>query len=252
MAETKDTFKSYWILHKGKMRMRIAVYDDCMEDALHLKCFLGGNEVKVYSDAECLLADIENKGILYDLYLLDIFMEKSMNGIELAERLRKVHEGATICFVSASNDFYREAYDLYAVQYLLKPVQEAEVKRLLDKVADNLTGNRQKRLIFHFRGRSKSIPYGKILYMSSNDHMLSICCIDGETREYKGKLSELALQVCGDTFMRCHQSFIVNMYHVEGLNITNLQVAGQQIPVSRRYYAEVKKRYQEILFEEMY
>ena len=51
--------------------------------------------------------------------------------------------------------------------------------------------------------------------------------------------------------MRCHQSFIVNMYHVEGLNGMNLTVAGEQVPVSRRYYADIKKRYQEILFEEV-
>lgn len=231
--------------------MRIAIYDDCMEDALYLKRFLGGNEVRIYSDAESLLADMQNKGMVYDLYLLDIFMEESMSGIELAEELRKLQEEAVICFVSTSNDFYREAYDLYAVQYLLKPVQEAEVKKLLDKVAKSLAGSRQKRLNFQSRGRSESIPYEKILFVSSNDHMLSICCTDGEIREYKGKLNELALQICGDTFLRCHQSFIINMYHVERLTGTYLKVAGEQIPVSRRYYAEVKKRYQEILFEEV-
>ena len=41
------------------------------------------------------------------------------------------------------------------------------------------------------------------------------------------------------------------MYHVEGLSGTNLIVAGEQIPVSRRYYDKVKKRYREILFEEV-
>ena len=51
--------------------------------------------------------------------------------------------------------------------------------------------------------------------------------------------------------MRCQQSFIVNMRYVEGLTGMNLSVFGEQIPVSRRYYAEIKKRYQELLFEEM-
>ena len=77
--------------------MRIAVCDDCMEDALSLKKYLGWQEV---------------------------FMEESMNGIELAKELRRLQEEAVICFVSASDDFYREAYDLYAFQYLIKPVGE--------------------------------------------------------------------------------------------------------------------------------
>ncbi len=231
--------------------MRIAVCDDCMEDALILKKFLEGHEVSVYSDADSLLADVENKKIQYDLYLLDIFMEESMNGIELAGRLRKVQEEAVICFISSSDDFYREAYDLYAVQYLIKPVQEESLKKLLGKVQKTLARDSEKKFIYLWWGKNGAIPYGKIHYISSRGHTLSIYCTDGKIQESVGKLNDLENQVCGNTFMRCHQSFIVNMYHVEGLSGTDLTVAGEQIPVSRRYYADVKKRYQEILFEEV-
>lgn len=231
--------------------MQIAVCDDCMEDALSLKNFMESHEVSVYSDADSLLADIENKMIRYDLYLLDIFMEDSMNGIELAERLRKVQEEAVICFISTSDDFYREAYDLYAVQYLIKPVQEESLKKLLRKVQKNFARDSEKTLIYSWWGKNGAIPYRKIRYISSRGHTLSIYCTDGKIQESTGKLSELALQVCGNTFMRCHQSFLVNMYHVDSLRGMELMVAGEQIPISRRYYAEVKKRYQEILFEEV-
>lgn len=233
--------------------MRIAICDDCMKDAALLKRFLGGHEASVYLDAESLLADMKDKNIKFDLYLLDIFMGNAMDGnamdgIELAKRLRGTQEDAAICFVSTSNDFYREAYDLYAMQYLLKPVQEAEVKKLLAKVAKSIAVNREQKLSVSSRGQTSSIPYTKILYISSREHTLTICCTDGTVQECKGKLNELALKVCGDTFMRCHQSFIVNMNHVDNLSGMDLIVAGEQIPVSRRYYAEVKRRYQEMLF----
>ncbi len=231
--------------------MRIAVCDDCMEDALSLKKILGSHEVSVYSDADSLLADIENRRMQYDLYLLDIFMEESMNGIELAGRLRKVQEEAAICFISTSDGFYREAYDLYAVQYLIKPVQEEKLKKLLQKVQKRIDYDSEKKLVYSWWGKSGVISYGKICYISSRGHTLSIYCTDGKIQESKGKLSDLESQVCGDTFMRCHQSFIVNMYHVEGLSGMSLTVAGKQIPVSRRYYDAVRKRYREILFEEV-
>ncbi len=231
--------------------MRIAVCDDCMEDALFLKKFLEGHEVGVYSDTDSLLADIENKRMQYDLYLLDIFMEESMNGIELAERLRKVQEEAVICFISTSDDFYREAYDLYAIQYLIKPVQEESLTRLLLKVQKIIARDSEKKLIYTWWGKSGAIPYGKIRYISSRGHTLSIYCTDGKIQESTGKLNDLEHQVCGDTLIRCHQSFIVNMYHVEGVSGTDLTVAGEQIPVSRRYYDKVRKRYREILFEEV-
>lgn len=231
--------------------MQIAVCDDCMEDVLSLKKFLEGHEVSVYSDADSLLADIDNKRIQYDLYLLDIYMEESMNGLELARRLRKVQEEALICFISTSDDFYREAYDLYTVQYLIKPVKEESLKNLLRKVQKILDREGEKKLIYSWWGKNGLIPYGKICYISSRGHTLYIYCTDGKIQESTGKLNDLEHQVCDDILIRCHQSFIVNMYHVEGLSGTNLIVAGEQIPVSRRYYDKVKKRYREILFEEV-
>lgn len=220
--------------------MQIAVCDDCMEDVLSLKKFLEGHEVSVYSDADSLLADIDNKRIQYDLYLLDIYMEESMNGLELARRLRKVQEEALICFISTSDDFYREAYDLYAVQYLIKPVKEESLKNLLRKVQKILDREGEKKLIYSWWGKNGLIPYGKIRYISSRGHTLYIYCTDGKIQESTGKLNDLEHQVCDDILIRCHQSFIVNMYHVEGLSGTNLIVAGEQIPVSRRYYDKVK------------
>lgn len=231
--------------------MRIAVCDDCMDDALSIKKFLEDHEVSIYSDADSLLADIENKMMRYDLYLLDIFMGESMNGIKLAERLRKVQEEAVICFVSTSDDFYREAYDLYAVQYLIKPIREEDIKKLLRKVEKIVARSSEKSLIYSWWGKKGKIPYGKIRYISSRGHMLSIYCTDGKMQESTGKLNDFESQLCGEVFVRCHQSFIVNMYHVESLSGAELTVGGEQIPVSRRYYDEVRRRYREILFEEV-
>jgi len=236
---------------KGMMFMRIAVCDDCMEDVLLLKKFLMGHEVKIYLDVDSFLMDMGQNKIRFDLYFLDIYMGESIDGIELAEKIRMEQEEAAICFISNSDDFYREAYDLYAIQYLLKPVQATAVRQLLDKVSRNLARNREQKLSFQSHGKAGSIPYSKILYICSREHTICICCMDGVVHEYRGRLGELALQVCGDIFMRCHQSYIVNMYQLEHLHGTELTVAGQRIPVSRRYYADIKKRYQEILFEEV-
>ena len=237
------------------MPVRIAVCDDSRRDACALRDLLEGQEVKLYDNAESLLADVRQGGMRYDLYLLDIFMENSLNGLELAAALRAVDEAAVLCFVSTSDDFYREAYDLYAVQYLIKPVGREEVRRLLDKVEKIFIKNtdREKTLRYSWRRASGTIPYGKILYISSREHVLAICCTDGRVQESTGKLSDLERQICGDIFLRCHQSFIVNMYHVRELSGTELVLAadGQKVPVSRRYYAEVKKRYQRMLFEEV-
>ncbi len=68
--------------------MKIAVCDDCHEDAMRLETFLEGQDIRLYFDPQRLLADVENRQMRFDLYLLDIFMDDSMGGIELAERIR--------------------------------------------------------------------------------------------------------------------------------------------------------------------
>lgn len=229
--------------------MRIAVCDDNRQDACAIRDLLDGQDVKLYHDAESLLADVRQGGAEYDLYLLDIFMENSMSGLELAQELRSANEEVVLCFVSTSDDFYREAYDLYAIQYLIKPVNRETMQRLLDKVEQIFIKNKEKMLPYSWRRSSGAIPYGKILYISSRKHVLSIRCTDGRIQESMGKLNDLERQICGDTFLRCHQSFIVNIYYVESMGGSNLTIAGERIPVSRRYYAEVKKRYHGMLFE---
>lgn len=233
--------------------MRIAVCDDCRQDACAIRDLMSGQEVKLYSNSESLLSDVEKGGEHFDLYLLDIFMENSMNGIELAGKLRDKDEASAICFVSTSDDFYREAYDLYAIQYLIKPVSREELEKLLNKVEKIFVRKKGKTLKYSWRRSAGTIPYEEILYVNSREHVLFIHCMDGRVQESTGKLKDLEQQICGDTFLRCHQSFIVNMYHVRkfsGMELT-LAEGGEIVPISRRYYATVKERYRNIMFEEV-
>lgn len=231
--------------------MRIAVCDDDRQDACAVCELLGGQDVKWYDNAGSMLADVKQKRMRYDLYLLDIFMEDSMNGLELARELRRIDEEAVLCFVSTSSDFYRDAYDLYALQYLIKPVKADDLRRLLEKVEKNSLRQGEKMLQYSWRREQGVIPYGDVLYISSMKHVLSIWCTDGSVQESAGKLDDLERQICGDAFLRCHQSFIVNMNHVRAFSGTELTLAkdGQKVPVSRRYRTEVKTRFEELLFE---
>ncbi len=231
--------------------MRIAICDDCREDALYLQSLLGGMHMTVlYESARELLADVRDARISYDLYLLDIYLD-SMDGIRLAKQIRLVDEYGAVCFVSSSDAFYREAYDLYAVQYLLKPVEPETLRQLLERVSRHVAKNKELSLHFRWRGQLGAIPYNRILFVSSRAHTLSIYCRDGYIQSCTGRLDEIAERVAGDTFCRCHQSYLVNMYYVDNLDGNDMTLAGYHIPISRRYAAEVKKRYREILFEEM-
>lgn len=232
--------------------MKIAICDDCLKDAQEVKNCLGeGNhDIRIYTSAEAILADVQENVVRYDLYLLDIFLKGSIDGIALARSIRRHDAEAAICFVSASDGFYREAYDLYAVQYLLKPVRQEDIDRLLEWVSRSMMRDRGKNLIFKWRGGTRSIPYGEILYINSSGRTVFIHCKDGTVQETSCRLAEIADKICGDIFWRCHQSFIVNIYQVAGMKGRDLIVGNDQVPISRRYYAQIKERYQKLLLRE--
>lgn len=76
---------------------------------------------------------------------------------------------------------------------------------------------------------------------------------DGRVQECTGKLNNLEQQICVDMFLRCHQSFIVNVYHVReiaGIKIV-LTEEGEKVLLSRCYYAAVQERNRKLLFEEV-
>lgn len=228
--------------------MKIAICESSDIDGQYLQNLLKEYSTALYNSAEKLLYDVEG-GKDYDLYLLDIYLS-SMNGIELAKRLREQDGEAAICFISSSDAFYREAYDLYAIQYLLKPVRQEALLELIERVENQRPRISELSLRFKWRGKLGSIAYNKILFVSSQEHKLSIYCNDGTVQECMGKMSEIAEQICGDTFLRVHQSYLVNRNYVDSLSGSEIIVAGHNIPVSRRYAAEVKKRYQKQLFIE--
>lgn len=229
--------------------MRIAICDDNRGDAQRLAALLAGSHpADLFPSAQALLLELDG-GTRYDLYLLDIFME-GMDGLALARDIREMDEEALLCFVTSSEDFYSEAYKLYGFQYLVKPVGEAEFAELLRRASARLARDRERCVTLIWRGKVQAVPYGRILFVASRGHELFIQCRGGQAEQCGGRLEELAEQLDGDVFARCHQSYIVNLYNVDALDGDDFLCEGFRVPVSRRY-AGVKEQYRGLLFEEM-
>ena len=85
-----------------------------------------------YVSAEQFLFESEDKPP-YDVLVFDIQM-KTINGMELAKKLRAHGCDSEIIFVTGVPDYVIEGYEVGAVRYILKPVKPEVVNALLDKV----------------------------------------------------------------------------------------------------------------------
>ena len=83
-------------------------------------------ELQLYNSAEQLLFEVgqpEAQELAFDLILLDIQMG-GMDGITLARQLRAQDKRVTLAFLTAAREYVFEGYEVQAVRYLLKPMQQ--------------------------------------------------------------------------------------------------------------------------------
>ncbi|MDE6470769.1 MAG: LytTR family DNA-binding domain-containing protein [Eubacterium sp.] len=218
--------------------MNIAICDD---DLLQLEyiCSLvkkwsnntnGKNKISLYKSAEELLFDYTPGG--FDILLLDIQMDGE-NGISLAKRIRSFNDDAVIIFITAVSDYVFDGYDVGAVQYLLKPVDEVKLFECLNTSRKKSTS--QKRIILESEQGSIAVAIDDIIYSEAFSHKTKVVMND---REFfiNESISSIE-QKLSDDFYKCHRSYIVNIKHINSIKKYDAVMDnGSSIPISRRIY----------------
>lgn len=230
--------------------IHIAICEDNDADLAHLRNLLCQTKILCdfteYASAEPLLLDMESGQKHFDLFLLDIFLP-GQNGVETARRIRKLDEKAVLIFLTASEDFYREAFDLYAFHYLIKPVYLAKLTEVLTKASNHISAP-EETLHIMSHGQKLMLRHADIAYIDSSNHVLCFHMHNGQEYNSYGRLDEIQTQLASELFVRCHKSFIVNLIHVGRLTREGFHIGDTLIPISRTYASDAKESYHKRLF----
>lgn len=185
----------------------------------------------------------------YDLIFMDIYMAE-MTGIEAVTAIRQIDEQVPIAFVTASTDHTLESYRLEALKYIEKPVKEKAVRELLQLA--QMKKENKPRLNIKVGGKDVSVSFERILYAEQKAHTLHLFLTGGEVLQVNEKLDNVEKQFTGQTFFRCHKSFLVNLSCVKTLD-TELMVfimkEGRNVHIRRESMGKAKKSFETYLFE---
>ena len=186
-----------------------------------------------------------------DVVLLDIRMPE-MDGIEAAQHIQKLPDAPSVIFTTAYDAYAVKAFELHAVDYLVKPIR---LRRLYDALArvrsvtplsldvlQQLTPEPRKHLSVQERGKLLLVPVDKVLFMRAE---LKYVTIRTAEREYLLEESLTRLeQEFHERFVRVHRSYLVSREHVESFErgadgsesgwIVKLHGLEERLPVSRR------------------
>ena len=183
-----------------------------------------------------------------DLALLDVEMPL-MSGIEVVRSLGNAAPPAVV-FATAHPEFAVAAFEVQAIDYLLKPYDRARFQAALSRVEERLASRDPAeagtRLVLRREGRVEVVMIQELLWVESADQYVQLHTHTGERlmRESMGKM-EAALLPHG--FMRVHRSAIVRLEQVREMqSISNggkelVLMDGSRVPVSRSRAAEVRR-----------
>ncbi len=172
-------------------------------------------DIDVFWDGESLV-DAIIKGSLFDIIFLDIEMNKE-DGISAAKRIRVYDRNVLIIYVTSHESHMQESFQVRPFQFLVKPVSERQLD-VCFKAAYEDINNCDYYFRYSYQRIFHKIPIRDILYFESNKRKIFIIT-DKEKHELYGKLNDIekSLKGCKVSFLRVHQSFLVNYRHVNGL-----------------------------------
>lgn len=203
----------------------------------------------LFKTPESLLEAVHTRGP-FDIYLLDIIMP-GINGVELGDRLREMDAEGTIIYLTATEDYALQAYNVFPLQYLLKPVDRAALFNTLDRAIRLIDARRQQDEKFFSVKTTEgvvSLPFHTICGAELNGHTIVLHLSGGRTvksSSIRVSFDEVIAPLLADArFIRPHKSYVLNLHAIRRLTPQAVEMAeGQIVPVSRRYAAEVKQRY---------
>lgn len=174
-----------------------------------------------------------------DLLFLDVQMP-DFDGFEVVQRM-KGSKMPYIVFTTAFDQYAIKAFDVHALDYLLKPIDEDRFNSSMQKVEDHFqtqratdfneqlvklinTYNRTDQYITHLtiteRGREFDVDLDDVFYLEANGNYVNLHTAT-KTHLYRSTMNSLAAKVNHEDFIRIHRSLILNKRYIAQCVYTN-------------------------------
>lgn len=226
--------------------LRIAIADDLKDDLNILKNYISdclvdtSNNIDIFEDGETLLTEFKpNK---YDIVFLDIYMRET-TGIDVARKIFEIDKNCRIIFITTSNSFAAESYEVEAIGYLIKPIDKIYIKKLLNKCLEDIKKS-TKYIDFVSAKYAYHIALNDIIYIDNALRTVRIH-LHNRTIELDEGFHEKTAPILDDNrFIECCRCVIVNMEHIIKIQKDDfLMDNNENVPIRKRNRKEIHKAY---------
>jgi DNA-binding LytR/AlgR family response regulator len=199
----------------------------------------------------------------FDAVFLDIHMP-GLNGMELAHLLQRFARQPAVVFVTAFDDHAVEAFEVKAVDYLLKPLRAERLDEALAKIDQALgraavsaavvptpppvlAPTNDRVIPVEVGNRTVLVKLSTISHVEASGDYVRLYA-DGASYLLRASLSALEDEWSSAGFVRIHRGYLVDLARVQELRTDSeggchVKLGDQELPVSRRHTREVKDRF---------
>lgn len=181
-----------------------------------------------------------------DVVFLDIHMP-GLTGLEMAQVLGRFRDPPAVVFVTAHDAHAVDAFDLSAVDYVLKPVRQERLAEAVRRVTERSGAPAapvEEQVPVERGGVTRFLARGDIRYVEAQGDYARLHT-DGDSYLVRTPLSTLEEDWRDSGFVRIHRSLLVSLAHVDELRVEggrcSVLVAGQLLQVSRRHTPQLRE-----------
>lgn len=222
--------------------MRIAVCDDERQYCEQMRLTIG----KMYQSLDVIVDTYQTGRELlhqfatrkYDVIFLDIEMP-GIDGISLAKKLREMDEELRLVFLTSHLEYALKGYEVQALRYLTKPVQEDKLKEVLSYVMEQIRS--QKKIWIKTEAGEERVSVSAILYLEAQNQNILICTAEQSyvvrynLRDYERELRESG-------FFRIHRGYLVSLGRITAVRKNEVTLEGGiSLPLSRTRERSLKE-----------
>ena len=226
------------------MKYKIAICDDSDADRQYVLSMVvrwatsAGYvlHTNIFSSAESFLFHYAEESD-YDILLLDIEMG-AMDGVTMAKQIRRNNDTVQIIFITGYSDYILEGYEVAALHYLMKPINEEKLSSVLERAVEKLSKN-EKILNFEIGREMTRLPVYQIRYADVFGNYVTIHAASDVT--VKMTLGELEKQL-DERFYRVGRSCVVNLTQISRVTKKEIKLMdGTIIPLPRGAYDGINR-----------
>ena len=185
-----------------------------------------------------------------DVLFLDINMPEA-TGLQFADALQHLKFPPAVVFVTAYSEYALDAFEVKAIDYLVKPVETDRLRQAINRVREHVVlhakAQKSERIPVEKAGKKILIGIDQIIFVMARD---DYAYLQTETDRYFStvSLAQLEKRLEGHGFFRVHRGYLVNLQMVQevesvagGTLLLTMVNSTEKIPVSRRRVSALKK-----------